>query len=179
MVKTTESTRHRCECGTWTYGAAGDSTGCLETVTGGRRFAQGHDARLKSLFITAGVARVTSNDGQSLDPAAAASHYGFGQMVASGILRGREVRAKREQRLEEAARARVAKAEACQAKTTAAVISDDAPRQVKVGHWFYDVVGELDGSVTYLDKQGQTRTAPAGAHVRKVEAVASVAEVTR
>lgn len=161
--------------------AANDSTGWVETVTGSRRFAQGHDARLKSLFIAAGVAgvRVTSNDGPSLDPAAAASRYGFGQMVASGILRGREVRAKREQRLEEAARARVAKAEARQAKTTAAVISDDAPRQVKVGRWFYDVVGELDGRVTYPDKQGQTRMAPAGAQVRKVEAVASVAEVTR
>jgi hypothetical protein len=42
--------------------------------------------------------------------------------------------------------------------------------EVKVGRWWYSVVGELDGRLTYTDKQGQTRMAPEGAQTRGAEA---------
>jgi hypothetical protein len=127
------------------------------SVRSSRRFAQGHDAVLKSLFIRAGIAGadVIRADGRTFGPTSAAEQYGFGYQVSAGIAKGRAKADAIAARQLNAADARQAKAQPTQPEL-----------EVKVGRWWYRAVGELDGRVTYRDKAGETRMAPKDAHTR-------------
>jgi hypothetical protein len=163
MVKSKSPSARPCERGLWRYrqGQSEVSTGCNRQVSGSRRFAQGHDAVLKSLFIRAGIAGadVVRTDGRTFGPTSAAEQYGFGHQVSAGIAKGCAKAGAVAARQLKAAAARQAKAA-------------DAPAaralEVKVGRWSYPVVGELDGRLTYADKSGETRMAPKGAQTRSV-----------
>ena len=93
MSKSSLSNGHPCECGLWQYrdGQKAVTTGCHRQVSGSRRFAQGHDAVLKSLFIRAGIAGadVTRADGRTFGPTRAAEQFGFGMQVSADIAKGR------------------------------------------------------------------------------------------
>lgn len=93
-----------CECAQWEIGLTIDgaegadeepevtiiTTGCDKQTK--RDFAQGHDAKLKSLFIRAGVEGMEVRWGRqtgvlvTTDAEAAAERFGFGQQVKAGIL---------------------------------------------------------------------------------------------
>jgi hypothetical protein len=145
-----------CECGRWKYreGNSEVSTGCTRQVSGSRRFAQGHNAVLKSLLMRAGIAGadVIRADGRTFGPTSAAEQYGFGYQVSAGIANGR------------------AKADAVAARQQKAAERKARSKliEVKVGRWWYPVLGELDGRLTYIDKHGQTRMVPKGAQTRNV-----------
>lgn len=57
-----------------------------------RDFAPGHDAKLKSMLIKAGVAGLSVTDQKGIwsDPATIARKFGFGRMVEDGIRNGRD-----------------------------------------------------------------------------------------
>lgn len=95
----------RCECSQWEIGeeilldggnedAGSDitiiTTGCDKTTK--RDFAQGHDAKLKSLFIRAGVEGLDVRWGRetgvlvTTDHEAAADRFGFGHQVRKAVL---------------------------------------------------------------------------------------------
>lgn len=91
----------RCECAYWEIGPVLDAedpnvdqveihtTGCDRQTK--RMFAQGHDAKLKSLLIKAGVEGWEVRFGRlhgvimSMDAETAAARFGFGAQVESGI----------------------------------------------------------------------------------------------
>ena len=163
MSKSESSSHRPCECGLWRYreGQSEVSTGCHRQVTGSRKFAQGHDAVLKGLLIRAGIAGVYVNRlDKSFDPTSAADQFGFSHQVMAGVAAGK-ARA-------EAVKARQLKAAAKRHAKAKSAPATPAALEVKVGRWFYPVVGELDGRVTYRDKAGETRMAPAGAQTRSV-----------
>ena len=145
----TKSQTKRCECGLWHYreGQNEVSTGCEHQVGSSRRFAQGHDAVLKSLLIRAGIAGadVTRADGRTFGPTSAAERYGFGHQVSAGIAKGR------------------AKADAVAARQHKA--TEATPEVVKIGRWWYPVISNSNGRIGYRDKAGQARFAPQGAQV--------------
>lgn len=103
------------------------TTGCTQTTK--RKFAPGHDARLKGFLIRNGVegnqVRI-GNEGELTTAQAVADKFGFGYMVAEGIKRGAE-------RLFKATLREVAKS---------AKKSHETPREVsaKVGRWTYEGV---------------------------------------
>lgn len=91
----------RCECQYWEVGVELDplvelendiiTTGCESETP--RTFAPGHDAKLKSLLIRAGVNGWEARHGRitgvlvTTDPGQAADRYGFGAQVRAGIAR--------------------------------------------------------------------------------------------
>ena len=174
MVKSNSPSARQCECGLWRYreGNFEVTTGCARQISGKRRFAQGHDAVLKSLLIRAGIAGVdvTRADGRTFGPTTAAEQYGFGYQVSAGIEKGRAKADAVAARQLNAAAARQAKA------AKGAEAASDAPAgaaaaralEVKVGRWWYAVVGQLDGRLTYADKSGETKMAPKDAQTRSV-----------
>ena len=168
MVKSKPPNTHLCECARWRYreGSSDVSTGCNRQVSGSRRFAQGHDAVLKGLLIRAGIAGadVIRADGRTFGPTSAAEQYGFGYQVSAGIAKGRAKADAVAARQLKAAAARQAKA----GKAAVTEATSDAPTEVKVGRWWYGVVGQLDGRLTYADKAGEIRMAPKGAQTRSV-----------
>lgn len=122
------------------------TTGCQRQVTGSRRFAQGHDAVLKSLLIRAGIANVYVNRlEKSYDPTSAATQFGFASQVIAGVAAGR------------------ARAEAAAARQQ----TRQPSREVKVGRWWYPVSETPVGPV-YQTKTGATRSLPADGQTRRL-----------
>ncbi|SIR13138.1 hypothetical protein [Micromonospora avicenniae] len=124
-----------------------ETTGCTKVVP--RRFAQGHDAKLKSLLIRAGVAgyrvRWTEDDQtREGDPLAASRLFGFGHQVESGI-RGR---------LDKLARRAEKKAAKAQPRVVA----------IKVGRHVYAgaTIDPATGAASYTTRSGEAKTAAAG-----------------
>lgn len=85
------SAGHRCECSRWRI-VPGDDTPAMDTDTGcdattQRRFAPGHDAKLKGLLVRAAAAslRVQHDGEEPVDPMAAASTYGFSHQVGKAV----------------------------------------------------------------------------------------------
>jgi hypothetical protein len=104
-----------CECGNWEIGRTHDApaeggepevtietTGCDSQTR--RVFAPGHDAKLKSLLIKAGVYGMEVRTGrdsgllQTMDAATAASRFEFANMVEKGIEAGKAKLAARDER---------------------------------------------------------------------------------
>lgn len=127
-------------------------TGCTATTT--RDFAPGHDAKLKSLLIRAGVQghSVRYNQGgvayiSSAEDAAAKLPFGY--MILDGIKRGQE---KAAAKADKPKRAR-------KAKDTGGT---DVPHRIKVGRWEYDgTVDSKTGVASYTSK-GELKTAAPG-----------------
>jgi hypothetical protein len=97
----TAKTLVRCACAEFEIGNTvelpngepdfvGETTGCGSDTR--RVFAPGHDARLKSLLIKAGIADMEVRYGQGIvvttDAVNAARQFGFADLVAAGIQRG-------------------------------------------------------------------------------------------
>lgn len=79
-------TKKPCACASFEVDDQG--TGCTDTTA--RQFAVGHDAKLKSLLIRAGIeGKTVRHGGNSLDPVKAAAQFGFAALVQAGIDRGR------------------------------------------------------------------------------------------
>lgn len=124
-------------------------TGC--TATTARTFAMGHDAKLKSLLIRAGVSglAVRRNDGGVVvtgDAMQMAAAYGFAAKVEHGIKLAAEKAAR--------------KAEKDQA-VAAAPQPQPKPVRIRVRRWVYDAVLAADGSATYTNPNGDVKTIPA------------------
>lgn len=139
-------------------------TGCKWNVeTYDATFLRGHDAKLKSFLIKAGVQHksiiwqsVNGEAQEVMSPIHAGNRYGFGYMVQAGIenhgLRKAKAAAKR--------------AEKKAAKAEAPVEVEPQPESdnlfVKIGRWTYDVVSteQVDEDtirVTYLTKKGEEK----------------------
>ncbi|WP_406105412.1 hypothetical protein [Micromonospora globbae] len=124
-----------------------EQTGCTRQTN--RQFVQGHDAKLKSLLIRAGVAglrvRWTEDDqAREGDPLAASRGFGFGHQVEAGI-RGR---------LDKLAK----QAERKAAKAKPRIVA------IKVGRHVY-AGAEVDpatGAATYTTRSGEVKTIEAG-----------------
>ncbi|WP_175541048.1 hypothetical protein [Streptomyces pini] len=103
MTTTTPSNRP-CTCGSYSYlvlvheGAKGDKvwqrrdTGCADTTH--RTFAAGHDSKLKSLLIAAGIGghqiqQVSGDVVTAKDALRVAADLGWEDIVREGIARGR------------------------------------------------------------------------------------------
>lgn len=198
MTKTTktETALRNCECAKYVavtgeitdeHGEFVDtieiSTGCTRTTK--NDFAQGHDAKLKSFLIAAGVAgyEVAYIEGGvriGSDAMGIATRYGFAHMVADGIAKGvakRQAAQERADRKHEAQAARQAKKapkakpvslvrEAPRVSRETAPVAEPLPVPVlakaKVGRWTYEGTVNVDNTFTYNAKLGGTKTAPAG-----------------
>lgn len=104
-TKTPKPAPTNCECHYWEFGPELDGsdpnvdqvpiykTDCAGELTA-RRFVPGHDAKLKALFIRAGLAghEVRRRDGvlSSMDVETAARRFGFGRQVLASIERRRK-----------------------------------------------------------------------------------------
>jgi hypothetical protein len=101
--KTTQQPETVCECSHWWAGETVDTedgdlavehemtTGCPGNDPVRHTFAQGHDAKLKSLLIRAGVAGLEVHDGRgtSTDAIGAARQFGWTDQVQNGIERAK------------------------------------------------------------------------------------------
>lgn len=167
-VATTQGgqTTHDCECQNWDVetdtanpetGEGYLDTGCAASTT--RQFAPGHDAKLKSLLITAGthgwsVSRLTGGVRTSSTPVEAASYFGFEHQVAAGIKNGQDKLFARQ--LREANR-EAKKANA--AKKAAKVPEKPESVKAKVGRWVYEGFVATDGTgFHYADAKGEHKT---------------------
>lgn len=158
-----------------------EGTGCNARTT--RDFAPGHDAKLKSLLIKAGVQglEVRQDRGgvvHSGDARTMAANFAFAYMVDKGIETGR---AKAQAR---AARAAAPKAErkpsskaasqeraaALTEKMAAKVAKAEAPATapetvtIKLGRWEYAGVRIVNGDAHYTNKQGAEMVAVQGTY---------------
>lgn len=141
-----------------------EGTGCTETT--GNEFAPGHDAKLKSLLIRAGVAGHAVRYG-SLTTSAdkAAQGFGFAHMVLAGIEKGKAKAAakadrnaaKAERRAAAPRKGKAAPAAASGERVVAVAAPAEAPAapaaetvRVKVGRWEYDAV-IVDGDAHYTN----------------------------
>lgn len=106
QVETTQAppvkTDNPCECSHWWAGITVDGAdGSEPTIEDemttecdgrlvSRTFAQGHDAKLKSLLIRAGVAGLDVHDGRgtSADAVNMAGRFGWGALVGKGVASG-------------------------------------------------------------------------------------------
>jgi hypothetical protein len=134
----TPAAAHPCECSLYTIDGTW-GTECAATTSG--RFAVGHDAKLKSLLISAGVAGHQVHRGSEVANAMHwAAGYGFAAKVATGIERGRSRR------------------------TAAAAKPDPEPvaARIRVGRWPYAATIAPDGTATYTAGNGEVRTAAPG-----------------
>ena len=152
-----------CECSAWWYERDDEvhaqiETRCTRSIPGDRTFAQGHDAKLKSLLIEAGVLGVQVGrriEGvttwMSVD--SAADRFGFSHQVYDGIQAGKAVVAKKRDR--ESARA-LRKTEKDIKKRKLEAVKDAV--EIKVGRWKYHIVEETADSYVYIDGKGQEHT---------------------
>ena len=160
-----EQTYHRCECGLWSSlleDGNYESTRCDKAVPGDRTFAQGHDAKLKSLLIEAGVRglevtrhgdREGTADRVFTEGYAAAERFGFAHQVYDGIQAGKAKAEKRKER--ESAKALAKTTKAVKKRKLEAVKN---AVEIKVGRWKYHVVEETAGTYVYIDSKGQEHT---------------------
>lgn len=152
-------------------------TGCQSTTT--RTFAPGHDAKLKSLLIQAGMNSdsVRRGDGGLVilgDAVTMAGAYGFETQVASGIQRAIAKRAAsyaKKLAKSQAREAREALKEAAKLAKAAAKAADQpvevAPLigqvSIKVGRWTYKaIINPADNSAEYTSSNGATKVAEEG-----------------
>ena len=148
-----------CECSEWWYERDDEvhaqiETRCNRSIPGDRTFAQGHDAKLKSLLIEAGVLGVQVGrriEGvttwMSVD--SAADRFGFSHQVYDGIQAGKAVVSKKRDR--ESARAlRKTEKDIKKRKQEAA----KGQPQIKVGRWKYNVIEERENVYYYIDGKG-------------------------
>lgn len=177
MTKAAKNTETRpCRCSIYTavtaeitdeHGEMVDieeiGTGC--TATTKNEFAQGHDAKLKSFLIKAGirgleVAKVEGGLRMSSDAANMAREYGFADMVVEGIRKGVAKALAAQDRANRKHEAQAAKA-APKAKAPAEPVVEvvDTARDViaKVGRWTYKGT-EDQGTFTYQSKLGGRKT---------------------
>jgi len=170
---------HACECSHWWAGDITDieagtvkdelQAACTESTT--RTFSPGHDARLKSFLIQAGIDGVEVHDGRgsTSDPITAAARFGFVLQVTAGIKRGQDRQATRAAR---EARKAERKANARPPREVPVKVVETPPARVeypvrvKIGRWEYDAQIQSDGAATYRDRQGILKTAPAGTFKR-------------
>lgn len=166
-----------------------EETGCTARTT--RDFAPGHDAKLKSMLIRAGVQglEVRHNAGgvvHSGDAATMAKGFGFYHMVVDGIKSGKakaEAKANRAAAAPKAERKPRGKAasqeraavltEKMAAKTAQAEVRTEAPApaaapvaettKVKVGRWEYDAK-IVNGDAHFTNKQGADMVAVQGTY---------------
>lgn len=153
------------------------STGC--TATTRNEFAQGHDAKLKSFLIKAGVAgyevaRVEGGLRVSNDAASMAREYGFAHMVVDGIAKGiakKLAAADRAERMHEAKAAKQAPKAAPAPVVEELTEVEEAPEaqveaipagpvKAKVGRWTYEGV-IVDDRFHYTSKLGQAKSTDA------------------
>lgn len=141
-----------------------ETTGCNETT--GNEFAPGHDAKLKSLLIRAGVAGHAVRYGSLTTTAdKAAQGFGFAHMVLAGIEKGKakvaakadRSAAKAERRAAAPRKGKAAPAAATGERVVAVATPAEAPAaevaetvRVKVGRWEYDAV-IVDGDAHYTN----------------------------
>jgi hypothetical protein len=155
-----EKTYRACECSLWYYTRNDEvhaeiRTGCRRDVSGDRNFAQGHDAKLKSLFIEAGVlgVRMGRSAGEGMTTWTSVEHaaqrFGFGHQVFDGIEVGKALAQKRQER--ESAKALRKTTKDIKKRKLEAV--KDQP-QIKVGRWKYNIVEERNGDYVYIDGKG-------------------------
>ncbi|MEV7150481.1 hypothetical protein AB0O05_28760 [Streptomyces sp. NPDC093084] len=177
----TVTEENRCECSRYSVlvnvreDGTGDlvwdeelTTGCEATAR--KLFAQGHDAKLKSFLIKAGVAghEVSRDDGgvvSTADAATHANHYTFGHMIVAGIERAEakvaakaERKAKRERDRQETATRHAAR----QTRKMRAKLAEPKFVKAKVGRWVYEgQVMDQDGAQVfrYIAKDSTTKTA--------------------
>ena len=141
-TKKSRSNNNPCQCLTHVGGTT-YTVGCGGTC--GNRFAQGHDARTKSVLIRAfrdGYIKITV-DGKATTPVAVAESYGYGRFLTPG-----PVRAARKPRATKAA------------KVKSGLQVGDAV-EFKVGRWVKrGLVRALSGSlvtVEYQDAKGNSK----------------------
>jgi len=153
---------HRCECGLWSSlleDGNYETTRCDRTIPGERNFAQGHDAKLKSLFIEAGirdleVTRYSDQGDQTFsDSKVAAERFGFSHQVYDGIQAGKALAQKRQER--ESAKA-LRKTTKDIKKRKLELVKGE--KQIKVGRWVRKVIEETAGTYVYIDNQGAEHT---------------------
>jgi hypothetical protein len=153
-----EQTYRPCECSLWFY-QDGDEreyeTSCGRDVSGDRNFAQGHDAKLKSLLIDAGVLGVEVGRRANgfttwMSAEAGAFRFGFGHQVSDGITSGRT---KADKKTEKARARELKKAEKDVKKRKKEQANGQV--QIKVGRWKYNVVEETAGTYVYIDNKGE------------------------
>jgi hypothetical protein len=136
-------------CGAWVVADTGEGTGCSEPAKAVYR--PGHDARLASLLIRTQAAGklVRRGDGDPVTPAEAAELIGLRYPVAE---RAAKLAAKQDRKK----KTRTPEPKAEPQPVTAAI---------RRGRWDIPAATILaDGSATYVSKDGQTRTAPAGSY---------------
>ncbi len=173
-----EQSLHICECGRFEVeieGAKGAEDATYRTTHGTaicgayttRTFAPGHDAKLKSLLIWAGVrnhsVRRNSDGVASIDDAMSwAEHYGFGHQVKAGIVRAAR-------KLSDRATAREARDLAKATKPTRVTKVRTSKRTlvreatIKIGRWTYEaVIDSVSNEATFTSASGEVKTAPAG-----------------
>jgi len=167
-----------------------EDTGCNARTT--RDFAPGHDAKLKSLLISAGARGldVRYNGGGSATTGSAenaARGFAFAYMVIKGIEAARtkaEVRQNRAAAKKTAAPKKTTKqasqdraaalTEKMAIKTAAAPVVTETPTapapvapattRIKVGRWEYDATVAANGDATFTNKAGAEMVAVAGTY---------------
>lgn len=165
-----------------------EDTGCSARTT--RDFAPGHDAKLKSLMISAGVRglQVRHNGGGVVRMGSAetmAASFAFSYMVIKGIEAGRakaEVRknradAKKAPKAKTTKQASQDRAAALTEKMAAKVAAPAAPveeapaaapkaagTRIKLGRWEYDAVIAANGDAEYINKQNMAMVAVKGTY---------------
>lgn len=104
-VSVDQAVMRPCECSLYSYRLKKNgrdvnvSTNCAARTAD--TFSRGHDAKLKSLLIAAGVLDLDVHIGGDLAAYPALSvavRYGFGHMVRDGIIRGKAARTEAEYR---------------------------------------------------------------------------------
>jgi len=157
-----------------------ETTGC--TAVTAREFAAGHDAKLKSLLIRAGIAGLAVRQGEiTSDASKAASQFAFGYMVDQGIARGREkaaakadkkaARAAAPKRAPRAKSATPAPAASSTERVVATVAETPAPAEVapatveiRVGRWAYQATIDAAGDAHYTTAKGAAAVAVKGTY---------------
>lgn len=162
--------------------------GCMQPVNGKRSFLQGHDAKLKSSLIQAGVdgVQVSVDSGGMLvsgDAITMADNYGFGHQVEAAIkgrlnkmsernTRDATKRLRKQAQVELIANRKAERARQKAAKLAKAPMDLDAaatgdtdshgggtPATAKVGRWVYEGRISPDSKgFTYADAKGKVRT---------------------
>lgn len=151
-----------CECANWEIGFTVDgedgdepdvtieTTGCDKQTK--RMFAQGHDAKLKSLLIRAGVAGMEVRWGRNggvvvtSDAETAAKRFGFERQVIDGIRNRLDKMAKRKQAIPPAPRAVAAQVaegtEEGDARDEVECVDCETPEQQQVDQLLAEATGE-------------------------------------
>jgi len=167
-----------CECSKWEVGidfteADGspnmtiDTTGCTKQTN--RQFAQGHDAKLKSLFIRAGVEGLDVRTGRgegmlrTMDWEKAADMFGFGHQVRAAVLARLDKLARKGRPIPPAPKTRDE-----DERPAPAPEPTPRPQRVrgKVGRWEYEGAELPNGDFAYTNGKGENTVAAAGKWTR-------------